>query len=275
MSLPFGNSDTTFEGFLQELPENYRELAIEFKAFCRSRKIKTPEQLMQVVMGYCGIDEVLRETAGNFTLLEERISANAIHNRLKACVPWVKALLSQMMGEAAKPLIEGHLRFLIVDGSTVQGPGATGTENRLHIAIDMVKLHLVHVKVTDEQEGEHLGHYPLQNGDVVVLDRGYNQAQMWIDQADQGVSLVVRYNPHSLNLYDAESQKIDVEAVLRKTTATELGLPVQVRSPKKEFIHRHLHARRLPHPNRPRLFNLCAVLYIFQSVHVVVQHLIE
>jgi hypothetical protein len=246
MSLPFGNLDTTFESFLQELPENYRELALEFKAFCRSRKIKTPEQLMQVVMGYCGIDEVLRETAGNFTLFEERISDTAIHNRLKACVPWVKALLSQMMGEAAKPLIEGHLRFLIVDGSTVQGPGATGTENRLHIAIDMVKLHLVHVKVTDEHEGEHLGHYPLQNGDVVVLDRGYNQAQMWIDQADQGVSWVVRYNPHSLNLYDAESQKIDVEAVLRKTTATELCLPVQVRSPKKEFIHGHLHARRLP-----------------------------
>lgn len=33
MSLPFGNLDTTFESFLQELPENYRELAIEFKGF--------------------------------------------------------------------------------------------------------------------------------------------------------------------------------------------------------------------------------------------------
>ena len=108
MSLPFINLDTTFKSFLQELPENYRELAIGFKAFCRSGQIKTPEQLMQVVMGYCGIDEVLREIAGNFTLLEERISDTAIHNRLKACVPWVKALLSWMMGDAAKPLLEGH-----------------------------------------------------------------------------------------------------------------------------------------------------------------------
>jgi hypothetical protein len=246
MSLPFINLDTTFESFLQELPENYRELAIEFKAFCRSRKIKTPEQLMQVVMGYCGIDEVLREIAGNFTLLEERISDTAIHNRLKACVPWVKALLSRMMGDAAKPLLEGHWRFLIVDGSTVQGPGAKGTENRLHLAIDLVKLHLIHIRVTDEHEGEHLGHYPLQNGDVVVMDRGYNQAQMWIDQADQGVSLIVRHNPHSLNLYDADGQKIAVEAVLRTTSAMELCQPVQVRSPKKEFIEGYLHARRLP-----------------------------
>ena len=66
MSLPFENVDTTFESFLQELPEDFRELGMEFKAFARSRKIKTPEQLMQVVMNYCGLDAVLRETAGNF-----------------------------------------------------------------------------------------------------------------------------------------------------------------------------------------------------------------
>jgi len=50
----------------------------------------------------------------------------------------------------------------------------------------MVKLHLVHGVVTDAHEGERLDHYPLQDGDVVVVDRGYNQAQMWIDQADRG-----------------------------------------------------------------------------------------
>lgn len=141
MSLPFENPDTTFDSFLQELPADYHERAIEFKAFTRSRKIKTPAHLMQVVMCYCGIDEVLREAAGNFTLLEEQISDTAIHNRLKACVPWVKALLTGMMGEAVKPLLEGCLRILVADGSTVQGPGASGIQYRLHIAIDLVRLH--------------------------------------------------------------------------------------------------------------------------------------
>ena len=68
MSLPCGHIDTTCERFLQELPADCRELAIEFKAFSRSRKIKTPEQLLQGVLSYCGIDQVLRETAGNCTL---------------------------------------------------------------------------------------------------------------------------------------------------------------------------------------------------------------
>jgi len=131
MSLPFGSVDTTFERFLQELPEDFRELAIEFKAFTRRRKIKTPEQLLQVVLNYGGIDRVLRETAGNFTLLEERITDTAIQKRLKACGPWVKALLGRMLGAAAAPLIEGHLRFVVVDGSTVQGPGAKGHMRQL------------------------------------------------------------------------------------------------------------------------------------------------
>jgi hypothetical protein len=140
MSLPFGHPDTTFESFLQELPADYWELAIEFKAFSRSRKIKTPAQLLQVVMSYCGLDAVLREAAGQFTLLEERLTDTAIHQRLKACVPWVKALLGRLMGEAAQPLLEGHLRFVIVDGSTAQGPGATSTQYRLPLALDLVRL---------------------------------------------------------------------------------------------------------------------------------------
>jgi len=108
MSLPLKPSDIAFEDFLQELPPEYWTLAIEFKAFCRSRKIKTPAQLMQVVMSYCGLDQVLRETAGTFTLLEEAISDTAIHQRLKACLPWIKVLLSQMMGAGLEKLIEGE-----------------------------------------------------------------------------------------------------------------------------------------------------------------------
>ncbi len=50
MSLPLSTDEITFETFLQELPEDFRELAYEFKVLCRSRKIKTPENLLQGVM---------------------------------------------------------------------------------------------------------------------------------------------------------------------------------------------------------------------------------
>lgn len=245
MSLPFGNTDTTFESFLQELPEDYWELAIEFKAFSRARKIKSPAQLLQVVLCYCGIDQVLREVAGNLTLMEERISDTAIHRRLQACLPWVKALLERMMGAAAGPLIAGHLRLVVIDGSTVQGPGASGTWYRLHIAVDWVKLHLIHVEVTDTHQGEQLGYYPLQEGDVVVVDRGYNQAQGLIEQADRGVSVVLRYNPHSLNVYDEAGEKIDLYERLRASTETTHCIPVRV-CKGGAYIEGYVHACRLP-----------------------------
>jgi len=239
------DDNTAFESFLQELPEDYWDLAIEFKAFTRGRKIKNPAQLLQVVLGYCGIDQVLREVAGNFTLLEERISDTAIHNRLKACLPWVKALLERMMGAVAGPLINGHLRFVVVDGSTVQGPGADQTWYRLHIAVDVVKLHLIHVKVTDKHEGEHLDHFPLQEGDVVLIDRGYNQPKKLIEHVEKGVSVVLRYNPHGMNVYDREGEKIDLSEPLLATPETNLCIPVRIYEG-GQYIEGYVHACRLP-----------------------------
>jgi hypothetical protein len=52
-------------------------------------------------------------------------------------VPCVKALLIGVFGLEA--IVEsGTLRFVIVDGSTIQEPGAKGTTYRLHVIIDLV-----------------------------------------------------------------------------------------------------------------------------------------
>jgi hypothetical protein len=66
---------------------------------------------------------------------------------------------------------------VIVDGSSVQGPGAQGTGYRLPLALDLVTLTLRYVEVTGCEEGERLGRYPWQDGDVIIADRGYNQPE--------------------------------------------------------------------------------------------------
>ncbi len=244
MSMRVNDAEILFENFLKELPPAYGDLAIEFKAFTRARKIKTPAQLMHVVMCYCGIDQALRDTAGSFTLLEEQISDTAIHQRLKACLPWVKALLRKMMGQELDELETGHLRFIVVDGSTVQGPGAKDTWYRLHIAIDLVNWQLIHVEVTDQYEGEHLDHYPLQDGDVVIIDRGYNQPKTLIAQASKGVGVVLRYNAHGMNLYRESGEKVDWYEELKNCRQNTCCIKVQVRY-KGEYIEGYVHACRL------------------------------
>nr|VFJ51604.1 MAG: Transposase DDE domain-containing protein [Candidatus Kentron sp. DK] len=245
MSLPSANTNNAFENFVQELPPDSLDLAYKFKAFCRARKIKTPEQLLRVVMQYCGIDDVLREVAGNFTLLEERITDTAIHNRLKACVPWVKALLQKVMGTSVGPLIEGNLRFVVIDGSTVQGPGAKGIWYRLHIAVDLVRLHLLHVTVTDKYEGENLGYYPLQEGDVAIVDRGYNQPKYLIEMVNKGVGVVLRYNPHGMSIYNDRMDKIDLYKRLKGTAEKSQCVAVRI-CKGNEYIEGYVHAIPLP-----------------------------
>ncbi|MFZ1343044.1 transposase [Thiothrix eikelboomii] len=96
----------------------------------------------------------------------------------------------------------GKLRFIVIDGSTVQEPEATATTYRLHIAIDLINLSLHQVEVTTDKEGENLDHYTLAAGDVVLIDRGYNQPKTLVPFIDRGGDVVLRYNAHGMNLYE-------------------------------------------------------------------------
>ena len=84
------NDGIALDDLIKNLPIDYEKTAIETKAFLRARKIKTPLDLMHLVLMFSGLDMALCEVAGNFTLINERISDTAIQNRLEACTPWLK-----------------------------------------------------------------------------------------------------------------------------------------------------------------------------------------
>ncbi|MFO1431962.1 MAG: hypothetical protein U1F76_17780 [Candidatus Competibacteraceae bacterium] len=78
------------------------------------------------VLLYGGLEQSLRTVAGNLTLLQERISDSSVRARLTACEPWVKALLSQLLPPL--PALPTGYRLAVIDGSSVDAPGADGTE---------------------------------------------------------------------------------------------------------------------------------------------------
>ena len=47
----------------------------------------------------------------------------------------------------------GSLRFIVIDGSTVQEPGATETTYQLHVAIDLINLSIRQIEVTTDKAG--------------------------------------------------------------------------------------------------------------------------
>src|ERR671923_1055184 len=216
MQLPLTDPDTLFEELLQDLPPETVQMAREFKAFVRAKKVKTPAQLLRVVFLYCGLDKPLREVAGTFTALYESITDQSIAERLRACGPWVKAMLRQMLPMAAVESLPTGRRFVVIDASSIQAPGATGTDHRLHIAMDLVSLQFLEVLVSDVHTGETLKHFTLAPGDVAVADRGYAHCQGMSAAVQQGADLIVRLNPFSVVLGDAAGAPLELCATLKR-----------------------------------------------------------
>ena len=216
MQLPLTDPDTLFEELLQDLPPETVQMAREFKAFVRAKKVKTPGQLLRVVFLYCGLDKPLREVAGTFTALYEAITDQSVAERLRACGPWVQAMLRQMLPLSPVDTLSAGFRFVVIDARSIQAPGATGTDYRLHIAMDLVSLQFLEVLVSDVHTGETLKHFTLAPGDVAVADRGYAHCQGMSAAIQQGADLIVRLNPFSVVLRDAVGGPLELCAALKR-----------------------------------------------------------
>jgi hypothetical protein len=136
-------------------------MARAFKALGRTKKVTTPEPLLRLVFLYCALDQSLREAAGNFTLLYERITNQLVAERLRACGPWMPALLRTMLCLLCEVELPTGLRFVIIDASSIQAPGATGINYRLPISMDLVTLAFIEILFTDVHTGETLKHFSL------------------------------------------------------------------------------------------------------------------
>ena len=256
MPLPISD-EQTLEGLLENLPQNYQQTARETKAFLRARKVKNPVELMLLVLMYSGVDESLREVAGNFTLLNEKITDTGVQKRLNSCGPWLKMILEEMWFTGVNKL-PGKLRFIVVDGSSLSVQAADGTSYRLHIAIDLVSLSIVHIEVTDKHIGESLAHYPFIEGDIVLVDRGYNQPQEIINITEKGILIVVRLNPYSMKLiYPDSKKKIHMYEELKKADADEFCIPVWSANQKGDYVEAWVHACRLPIEKRAEARRQC------------------
>ena len=245
--MPSPDVDTMFEQLLQDLPAEVEQQARQFQAFTRARKVRTPRQLLRLVLLYGGLDKCLREAAGHFTLLYEPITDQAIAERLAACRPWVKALLPQMLGPRDLPRLEGGGRLLVIDGSQVQGPGAKGSQYRLHVALDLVSLQFVQIRVTDKRIGESLANFALGPGAVALADRGYAHPDKMVQTVQQGAQLILRLNAHNVPIYGLDGQRLDlVEQLKQQPVETIQTRAAEVRSADgQQAVAGWLHAYRL------------------------------
>lgn len=183
------------------LPSGWQEKAKETGALRRNRKFANPEELLRVLFIHLAEGSSLRVTAakakfGNITT----ISNVALLKRLNASGEWFRWMAFNVMSNwfARKTSSMGtHAsKIRLIDGTTIQEPGATGATWRIHYSFELSSLRCDEVLVTNTSVGESFSNFAISPGDLLIGDRCYCQRSGIHHVVKNGgnVLLRIRYN---------------------------------------------------------------------------------
>lgn len=195
------------------LPAGWRELARETGAMRRARgAIADADTLLQVLLLHVAAGLSLKQAAARAQAQGlAQITDVGLLKRLRSSEPW--------LGELARRMYEGS-RFSdgdlvvpagrqvrVVDATTVEEPGATGTDWRVHYAITLPQMQCDFYELTDARGGEHFARVPVRRGDIVLGDRGYGYRKGVAHVLAHGGDVVVRLSSVGFPLLDPKTGK--------------------------------------------------------------------
>ena len=156
------------------LPDGWEEQARLTGALRRTRRFGNPERLLRTLLIHLAEGCSLRETAvraqqGGLAA----VSDVAVMKRLRASEEWLRWMAFEIIGAhrdlRLPPGAKGH-RVRLVDATTVSEPGSTGTDWRLHYALELTTLSCDFFELTDVHGGEGYTRLPVSPGDLILGD---------------------------------------------------------------------------------------------------------
>ena len=193
------------------LPFDLDELAVQSGALRRRRGVKGGESLLRTMLLYGCPKSTL---ALSSRLAREsnlaHLSPEALFKRLSKAEPMLRSAFLHLLTHAAEPEVRfSGYRLLSVDATTLCGPGATGTDQRLHVVYDLGKGLPLSLDLTDARGGETLArHDSFGFGDLVLGDRGYGKGPGLTVALRSGARLLVRFEFENLRLLTDLDDKI-------------------------------------------------------------------
>lgn len=192
------------------LPEDLDESAAQTGALVRKRGIRDAEALLRILLAYGCTDLSLQSLAawGKEGGLSD-CTKEALFFRVRDSAPWLAELLTQVLAPETQPIDSG-LRLRVVDATVLCGPGATGTDWRVHAVSNPETGRLCSFELTDAHVGETFALHPLQVGDVALGDRAYATARGLHSVVQMGAYSIVRLNPSTIRLCDRQREVISL-----------------------------------------------------------------
>lgn len=253
---PTWRENAQWNALLSYLPADFRERAVEHKQLetqYGNAKVTSADDLLRFIFLHVGPNLPLRQTVA---LAAEgggpKLSPMRLHMKMRKAAPYLRSLVQAVAtgaGAASAELWCGY-EMISCDASAVSGPGAEGTDARLHTAVRLSDLSFKQVEVTDVSGGETLRRFDWEADELAIVDRGYANAPgiAWV--IDHGADVLVRVNRGSLPLFDRNGTRIDVLQRLRPLcidTPCEWNVQIDhVEKRKHRIIQGRLIAVRLP-----------------------------
>lgn len=199
------------------LPDGWREQARTLGALRRARGIADASTLLRVLLVHLADGCSLAETAARAAELGWcTVTPAAVFKRLRGAEQWLR-WMAEHLWRRRRPvgLIPGR-RVRVADATVVMETGRTGSEYRVHYAIDLSDLRCDHFEVTDHHAGESLRRLPVKKRDLILCDRGLAKGPAVADVIDRGADVIVRVPATTLPLFSTAGARVNLLARLRR-----------------------------------------------------------
>jgi len=244
--------DDDWKTLLGCLPSDYEALAAKHRQVQTqygNAKICDAATLLRFIFLHAGADLPLRQTVA---LMAEAggpsLSPMRLHKKMARAAPYLRSLVERMVAwpkEGAPELWGGYL-LTAIDATVVCGPGATGTDARIHTKLRIADVSICAVEVTDVTGGETFKRFTWEQGELVLADRAYCSPSGVQHVLDAQADVLVRFRLAGIELHDARGNPIDVLAQVAHLSVGEtLDLDVDAKLSRRMAPGR-LIAYRLP-----------------------------
>jgi hypothetical protein len=209
-------NESRYEELLRLLPEGWEAKAKELGAFKRARIIKTPGELLHLILLYLSEGKSLAGTGALLKLLGKKSpNKTAIHKRIGNSKDWLKWLCQNIFRQAGllieKPKELKNYNIIVVDGTK---DSSCETEKQyfiFHYSLDLFTLSTREILLTTDKVGEKLSNFTnLGPSDIVMGDRGFGTLTGIRHLMSLEAGYILRLRAGCFNIYDKDKNKLDL-----------------------------------------------------------------